>query len=137
MTPGIELDALVAEKVMGWASPAEGGWLGNEKIRPHQMAWRSREGVTLHSYKETWHPSTDIAAAWDVVEKAGITALIKMEDGRWMARFDEAARNESYYERPTYDPEKEVADYDREYAFGQTPCLAICLAALKAISAST
>lgn len=49
MKPGRELDALVAEKVMGW--------------RPGPDTWE--EGPTfslvLHSYG--WSPSTDIAAA--------------------------------------------------------------------------
>ena len=59
MKPGPELDALVAERVMGWE--ARQGVLGCE-VPPR--------GVPLGMGGwPTWSPSTDIAAAWEVVEK--------------------------------------------------------------------
>lgn len=63
MKPGRELDRLVAEKVMGWRTcpnvfPGGVGWdTGEERLRN----WRS------------WSPSTNIAHAWEVVEK--VTAI--------------------------------------------------------------
>lgn len=55
LKPGRELDALVAEKVMGWDDSGDGEWR-NEFDRPI-------ESIRL------WRPSTDISAAWEVVEK--------------------------------------------------------------------
>lgn len=49
---GRELDTLIAEKVMGWTSIADG----------HVVP-----------YKGPWSPSTNIAHAWEVVEK--VTAI--------------------------------------------------------------
>jgi len=51
MEPGRELDALVAEKVMGWTHYRE-EWGG---VVPDSIS----------------HYSTDISAAWEVVEKMG------------------------------------------------------------------
>jgi hypothetical protein len=65
MEPGRELDALVAEKIFGVKNP---------DLR--------------------WSPSTNISAAWEVVEKMSKTyfsemAMTELEDGAWgwMARF--------------------------------------------------
>mgnify|MGYP001144293395 CR=1 FL=1 len=65
LQPGRELDALVAEKIFGVNNP-----------------------------DARWSPSTDIAAAWEVVEKMSKThfseiAMTELEDGTWgwMARF--------------------------------------------------
>jgi hypothetical protein len=61
---GRELDALVAEKVMGWVLTRRGG---EGKYRD-TMYWNGAQDkgsqVDWH-----WHPSTDIAAAMQVVEK--------------------------------------------------------------------
>jgi len=85
MEAGRELDALVAEKVFGkespkWytivgdneydyggissCSPGEGtlGWIG-----PQQVFWPNQPSKGIHACS---HYSTDIAAAWEVVEKA-------------------------------------------------------------------
>jgi len=52
--PGPELDRLVAERVMGWQY---------DLLRD---AWAKADGS--YAYAEVWKPSTDIAAAWDVVQ---------------------------------------------------------------------
>jgi len=61
--PGQDLDALIAETVMGWdihfSDPGFRGGL------PH---WRDPENSTLYG-PGNWSPSTDIEAAWKVVEK--------------------------------------------------------------------
>lgn len=129
-----EIDALIAEKVMGFNVRAEG--------RDHVGPCYSEGG--FHE-EPVPHYSTDIAAAWQVVEKLSlpnpdnileadnyppikINAVIRLNDGRWMARFDEAAELQSYYERDCYTDEMAK----RSYAVAETPALAICLAALKA-----
>lgn len=53
LVAGPELDALVAEKVMGF------------KVGPISPSRLQEKCVDL----EMWSPSTDIAAAWEVVEK--------------------------------------------------------------------
>ena len=99
MKPGPELDALVAEKVMG---------LGND--------WCLHVGV---------HPpcgspcpidySTDIAAAWQVVEKIGNASLVNhASGGAWHVEF-------------------ELKGGSLPYDTGDTAPHAICLAALKAV----
>lgn len=55
-----EIDALVAEKVMGWSRYHDGAWLTAEEL-PDHGGFRIISG--------SWSPSTDIAAAWQVVER--------------------------------------------------------------------
>lgn len=62
---GWELDALVAEKVMGWHPLTS-------DVPPN--AWSTPLGViswATSSYR-SFQPSVDIAAAWQVVEKTGM-----------------------------------------------------------------
>ena len=64
MKPGPELDALVAEKVMGWTavylSDGVNTWL-DDGVNTGRMI----------SGDYPWSPSTSIADAWEVVEKLG------------------------------------------------------------------
>lgn len=75
LKPGPELDALVAEKVMGWKrleSPSGdyAPWEDDKgKRRNTWVAARSFAGLL------EWSPSTDIAAAWEVVEKLNESVL--------------------------------------------------------------
>ena len=60
MKPGRELDARVAEKVMGWKT----NWLKTD--------WWEEINPNTHHHKglvKDFKPSTDISAAWEVVEK--------------------------------------------------------------------
>ena len=85
MSPGRELDAIVAEKVMGTPKPEQdvyelypaGAWLlagqfGRDDLHP---GWTVKTGTNPDDSQliDTWfepkHFSTDIAAAWEVVEK--------------------------------------------------------------------
>ena len=90
MKPGRELDALAAEKVMGWRKktfPGGGGgftaWVDeNEKV----MKLISNSTMSETCYRcDYFRPSTDIAAAWEVVEKMSEQwpqyQLAKIEDG--------------------------------------------------------
>jgi hypothetical protein len=54
MEPGRELDALVAEKVMGWKRDG--------------MSWIDTDGEIRYYEASKYEPSTSIAAAWEVVE---------------------------------------------------------------------
>jgi len=59
MEAGRELDALGAENVMGWERAVIRKYAGE--------SWKT--GDELMAGVEYWHPSTDIAAAWEVVDK--------------------------------------------------------------------
>jgi len=107
---GRELDALVAERVMGW----------HRRKRNGVEVWV----VTTDTFDppvtypvECWNPSTSIAAAWEVVEKQDDCLHLKQhgEKGMWEAYFCH-----NYCE----------ADYLGE---ADTAPLAICRAALKAV----
>jgi len=65
LQPGPELDALVAEKVMGW-KVVEIHEPSGRKV----MRWLSDHGEGLGMYGvDDWTPSSDITLAWEVVEK--------------------------------------------------------------------
>lgn len=119
MLPGRELDALIAEKVMGIPS----------------------RDVYLDPVK---HYSTDISAAWEVVEKGFVESVVKLRDGRYYARpaqfdwndkvdkeemicgYDMDGTTGGYYEIPIYEK-------DTFGAISMTAPHAISLAALKAL----
>lgn len=112
MTPapkaGRELDALVAEKVMGWRA---------DGIGDDGYFWKGAGSDGWHS--DNWKPSTDIAAAWAVVEKMATAEdefrLAKFKDNPWGCTF-------RYFEG------------DR--SSGDTAPEAICLAALAALKSA-
>jgi hypothetical protein len=73
--PGRQLDALVAEKVMGWKcdnvahESTEVRWIG-DKTEVQHSGWENKcEGFGSLCPAHLPYYSTDIAAAWDVVEK--------------------------------------------------------------------
>ncbi len=121
MKPGRELDALIAEKVMGipvtfeqgdyWPPARPGANFSTQPIRPY---------------------STDIAAAWEVVEKVGriwngFTFMLEWEEdrswhpARWRAGWVEWSYGE--------------IEYRAEGTCEASPAHAICLAALNTIGA--
>lgn len=123
MKSGRELDALVAEKVMGWKPNYPGGWLHPPRDTSDRKRYLDNDGCTvIPSY------STDIAAALEVLNKlremptssakdmsAGISVEAVDSGGwwvgwRWHEWTDDGARGETIPE-------------------------AICLAALKAVGA--
>lgn len=120
MEAGRELDALIAEKVMGWSyKPYYNG--GGEWVKDgRKVAFGGFDGGSLPRY------STDIAAAWLVVEKMGnwhgFDFLVQMLQ----------PRGSNTYEAGWYEQ-----DYDgfqpRATGDADTVPLAICLAALKTI----
>ena len=124
LNAGPELDALIAEKVMGWRRSESSRWIDTNG---NPTTYQSREGSNC---RFEFRPSTDIAAAWEVVEKLSDRFMASINqahyrakegvvrDGRWEVRFS------------SLDPASR--------AFGlselclSTP-LAICRAALRAV----
>lgn len=110
MTPGRELDALVAEKVMG---------LDVNRTGPETMWFARPMGGNWDDLKDY---STDIAAAWEVVEAVKARKIdqgwfdLGFANGSWGATF----RTGAYYE-------------PIEHVRAPTAPHAICLAALKAV----
>lgn len=118
MTPGRELDALVAEKVMGCTPKRDGSGRIEcgcpDKGHEHFIDPYDREmDMGLKSY------STDIAAAWEVVDKIANhwsnVSLLRADDGSWHV---------------CSDPEMSFGSSGAE---APTAPHAICLAALKAV----
>jgi len=105
--PGRELDALVAEKVMGWIKRPKGAGTAHLWISSDKQAFHESE---LPAY------STDIAAAWQVVEK-----LTRRDDKLFFT-----------LETPISGSAWECW-FSGEWAEGETASHAICLAALKAV----
>lgn len=88
--PGKRLDSWIAEKVMGWRKktfPGGGGgftaWV-NEDGKVMRLISNSTMSETCYRC-DYFRPSTDIAAAWEVVEKMSEQwpqyQLAKIEDG--------------------------------------------------------
>jgi len=108
LAPGRELDALVAEKVMGWEyKDAIYSW--GEVLRPSQ--WIKPNGWPVDRVSCY---STDISAAWEVVEEMGDCLHLKQhgEQGEWEAWF---------------------CGYPNSKAHGETAPETICKAALLAV----
>lgn len=135
---GRELDALIAEKVMGWkripVPPDANGHFAGEALMqtdpPPNFRWNPLGKIPF----DTWVPhfSTDIAAAWQVVEKlvaeGYCPALLYDDEGHWGLFFDGVSQAEA-------QPESYVVFTTPAWA--DTAPLAICLAALKAKGDST
>lgn len=112
LKPGREMDALVAQHVMGWTLSHRGN------------CW-NKNGKNAYSVL-MWNPSTDIKAAWEVVEKLSKLSF-QLKSSR-NHRQDKDAYTHSA--RFGFNAEK----LDRNYmADGVTAPHAICLAALKAV----
>ena len=120
MKAGRELDTLVAEKVMGWEATADGlYWDARQKrtrlVLGSAIAKKREEMGIENGPGFVFAPSTDIAAAWEVVEKADLWSLYgSIGDGPYRAC---------------------IQFEDREGLMtADTAPLAICIAALKAVS---
>lgn len=75
MQPGREMDALVAECVMGWSDE-----------RPRYSQYIKVDGNDIRA----WEPSTDIAAAWEVIDSPQLAryrfGVLMTELGLWECR---------------------------------------------------
>jgi hypothetical protein len=115
-----EIDAQIAEMVMGWT------WCPGEGQSGCDDSWMlyNSDGEGIDEYPAGWSPSTDIAAAFEVVDKIvgdqyryvfRLEQLTgRMAPGRWWAYFDK--------------------DAEQFAGHGETAPLAICKAALAALS---
>jgi hypothetical protein len=131
MTPGRKLDVLVARRVMGWKTwPAHAHqgnslWLGSPANYPHVTS--HSDGLLFWSEPDAdglpWNPSEMIDPAWAVVEK--FTA------DRWRFNLEVfiGGTTASLYRRT----ENHYADRPDFYDWAETPALAICRCALKAV----
>ena len=114
MDAGRDMDALVAEKVMGWNN-IEGGHGHPTESGPFVDC-----GCLSHAYQkqEIPHYSTDIAAAWEVVEKM-------MDEGEYTSL-------ECYGGRYCFHIHLTADTDDIHIEVAETAPLAICSAALAA-----
>ena len=133
MEAGRELDALVAEKVMGWRLVPDphyhglgGAMFAVMESGERCFMWHLREHV--YSGERQWSPSADIVAAWRVVEylRANGWPVIRIGIGdilgdNWQCQVADCWREVSY------EGDKDV------FANAPTVTLAICRAALLAV----
>ena len=117
MMAGRELDALVAERVMGWKRPT----------REFQPWDKTGEGMVLCTPHELPRFSEDIAAAWQVVERLhseGWMLRLWLTDYGWHASFLHSSIRE--------DDDSRLVEVSAG-AQNDTAPLAICLVALMAV----
>lgn len=69
LQPGRELDAMIAERVMGWPHIGETDAFRLFTSYGGVIFDGVPEKFTIGSIPHRWEPSTDIAAAWDAVER--------------------------------------------------------------------
>lgn len=114
VSAGREMDALIAEKVMGWVP-----WVSPVQARGATKpdTWRTGDARKPTRKMEYWHPSKDIAAAWEVVDK--------MQNEGYRVRVE--VRSSGAY-CDIIAPDSGV-DSARE----RTAPLAICVAALRCV----
>lgn len=112
MPAGEEMDALVAEKVMGWTDA--GSAFCRECLNPEVLHWHDAGGRLRCGYNSF---SRGISAAWEVVEKMGKFKVESCPEG-----CEESEIPHVYAEGPTQIGHNAV-----------TAPLAICRAALLAV----
>lgn len=125
LKPGRELDALVAEKVMGlkinWDETTPCPLCGDVGRFCGARMWCSHDGWYYSQYKNY---STDIAAAWEVVEKLPFSGRPYIHLGLC----------DTYTDSPRWFVEVDLdGPFKRVLVKADTAPHAICLAALKAV----
>lgn len=135
MPAGPEMDRLVAELVMQWNETTEDGVL----IRGRAMTWgeepvgRWDEEDNPRAVLVDFHPSSDLAHAWEVVERLEGTgwflSLGRCTDGSGLAFAD----HRGWYWDAVYD---DAAAHNSGSGLAPTAPLAICRAALLCADAS-
>ncbi len=116
MTAGRELDALVCELVMGWRREPQ--WGLTTMGKPNKP---SPEGTCSVTSEVVPHYSTDIAAAWEVVEK-----LCELDEFCLITYFGSGGKVDGWVCEL-------MSDYKHDRMKALTAPLAICRAALKAV----
>lgn len=120
MIAGREMDALVAEKVMGWRKEDKAMLHGIIQVAFVDTATDYARPIAC-GCAEDFQPSTDIRDAWQVVEKLdnlGFTTEIDKREAGWAVVF--------------IDYRKNPIGLKEDNAIADTAPLAICLAAFKA-----
>lgn len=126
MEAGRELDALVAEKVMGWHSRITPEIPTYPLIGPDRAVPPGETLTKDRGYKEIPHYSTDIAAAWDLLKHLDT-------QGVWVYNLSNACENSwSCTLCQRVGPGYSGLTYHQVWLV-QTAPHAICLAALKAV----
>lgn len=118
---GRELDALVAERAMGWTKvkvQTESEFGGASTFVLYGTSPINQPWKRVPAY------STDIAATWEIAEKLGPMWLYKTTAGKPSAAAGQL-----------YACSLGSSVLEREWSYGDTAPLAICRAALKAVGA--
>ena len=116
---GMILDRLVAIEVMKW-KPWKEQWLRGPSGKTYYIAKQEEHNAVY------FRPSTDISAAWEVVEKFINPLIIRQlprDNGGWRCNFRESTGSDRI-----------DSQFD---AYASTAPLAICRAALKAVKNAT
>jgi hypothetical protein len=143
MDAGRELDALVAERVMGWRKRVSADHTNSpiKALRDFGViyAWKDRAGKEMGLDVPAY--STDIAAAWQVVVHIHNSITNKADDGKRrdlnyltlsvLSRYGATAASFDLDELPT-DWFEDIDAYPFA-ARGDTAAHAICLAALRTV----
>ena len=141
LTPGPELDALVAEEVMEWVKGLtdsfEWWWVGRNG---EETGWLVEDALYDETRARRFDPSTDIAAAWEVIRKLIeddiYWSLAQTEDGELCGAHFHRSGPVDGTEMAGVVPLKEGRGLvDSLWVWKPTIEHAICLAALKAVGA--
>jgi hypothetical protein len=118
MEAGREMDDLIATRVMGWK-------MGNTSVLPRMNipVWHDGNWNISHFYE--WRPSTDIAAAWEAVDKL-------RKDG-FNCVFSLPYTNSAIRQHILFDGGEETDARSSDWVYGDELPLAICRAALLAV----
>ncbi len=136
MVAGEALDALVAEKVMGWTCTFL--CKDPETYGGSVYVWRYAGGLTCryatdYDVFDRWSPSRNIADAWEVVEH-----FIALRRGLALdtpfSYTDEGEARGPLYSCTIHASEPNPCDAGYGSSLGDTLPLAICRAALKTLS---
>ena len=135
MVAGREMDALVAEKVMGWkpGTPCKDEY-SDTPTEERDTHWQCRKcGLRGQWGDPGWEEhdeqplsySTDIAAAWLVVEK------MRSGGRKFIIEALKPEHTELWY--AAFSATEDLSGYEKSKALEPTAPLAICLAALEAV----
>ena len=132
---GPETDVLMAERVMGWKTlpnPDGSITIYNQADKYLGLIWCEVDYPDCGPY---WQPSTDIAAAWEVIEKLAdeghCPGLIYDDNGHW------ALSLEGAQDVPIGPDPQDIATsfFVNADMWCDTAPLTICRAALKVVNA--
>jgi hypothetical protein len=134
MPAGKEIDALIAEKVMGWHKGDSYGrevWLDTDERYQRGIARENGFEDDEDFHLLHWHPSESILWAWEVIEK------MQEIDSHWSPGVnwddDDGDGNPMWVASFTYYGEDE-SQFQQNEVWDKSAPLAICRAALLAVT---